>query len=255
VTWRLRVGEATDVGRVRTENEDTILVQRMRLAGETVDLALVADGVGGTGGGAVASRVASERFQASLAAADATQLRTPARLLERAMRSANRAVIESATAELWGMATTLTALLIIDQSATVVHIGDSRAYMIREGTLYQVTQDHSWLEEQVRSGAMTRLEADRDVRRNLLTRALGSHPHASPDVVEGRALVGDRWVLCSDGLVVHVSAEEIHAVLTQLAEPQAAAERLVRVANARGGFDNISVVVLELQACEGNFPP
>lgn len=248
MNWRLRVGRATDVGRVRTENEDTLLVRERLRDDPALQLALVADGMGGVGGGAIASTIASETFVASLEGADAALLRTPTRLLERALRSANRAVLAAATPELLGMATTLTALLLSGERATVAHIGDSRAYLARAGTLYQVTEDHAWLEEQVRSGAMTRAEADRDVRRNILTRALGSHPHASPDIVESSAQEGDRWLLCSDGLVVHVSPQELQAVLAQASDPQSAADRLVRVANARGGFDNISVVVLELQA-------
>lgn len=234
---RIEVGSALDIGRVREKNDDSILVDP--------PLYIVADGMGGHRGGDIASRLALETIQ-DLAASDRGTLPDQ-------VRSANRAVWDRSVEDerLSGMGTTLTGALIDGASASIVHVGDSRAYLLREGKLRQLTTDHTLVERMVKSGEITEAEADVHPHKNVLTRALGTDEEVEVDEDTVALLDGDRLLLCSDGLTGMVTEDQIQAILENSDQPQQAADRLVKAANRAGGIDNITVVVLDAIGEEG----
>jgi serine/threonine protein phosphatase PrpC len=239
----LRAGSATDVGLVRSNNQDQFLV--------APPLYAVADGMGGAAAGEVASAVAVEALGEAFAASDGA---TPDSLVE-AARAANRAVWEEAEAnpEMRGMGTTLVALAQVDgDRLAVANVGDSRAYVLHGGELRQVTSDHSLVAEMVAEGRISKEEAEIHPRRNIMTRALGVEPDVPVDLFVEEANPGDRFVLCSDGLPREVSDEVISAVLRRRADPSEAARELVEEAKRRGGNDNITVVVVDVVDTEGS---
>jgi serine/threonine protein phosphatase PrpC len=228
---RIEAGSASDIGRVRERNEDSILVEP--------PLYVVADGMGGHRGGQVASRVALETIEALSSEGKGT--------LPDQVRSANRAVWDRSVEDerLSGMGTTLTAALVDGASALIVHVGDSRAYLLRDGELRQLTTDHTLVARMVKSGEITEAEADSHPHKNVLTRALGTDEEVEVDEDTIALIDGDRLLLCSDGLTGMVTEDQIQAILESSEQPQRAADRLVKAANRAGGIDNISVVVLE----------
>jgi protein phosphatase len=233
VTIRLVIGEATDVGMVRDHNEDGYLVD------DGLGLVAVADGMGGHRGGEVASATALEAFHASFA--DTGGLRD-------AVLAANDAVIERGSADesLRGMGTTLTTGVLGDDGTLLIgHVGDSRAYLLRDGELSRITTDHSLVEELVAAGELTEEEAERDPRRSMITRAIGLDGDLVVDLIPVVLVPGDRVMLCSDGLTNMVSESEIAKILGGDAEPTTIAQRLVDAANKGGGVDNTTVLVLE----------
>jgi protein phosphatase len=239
----LRSGSATDVGRVRTVNQDLPLVRQ--------NLYAVADGMGGHVGGEVAARVAVETLDQSFDRAPTVSG------LRQAFSEANAAVwYESqANTDLRGMGTTLTALALVGDDdgrelLALANVGDSRAYVFSEGELVQITDDHSLAEERMRHGEMTEAEAAVHPQRHILTRALGVSSDVEADMWELHLRTGDRVLLCSDGLSNEVDMDEIADVLGGVADPEEAARRLVDVANEHGGADNITVVVVDVQAGE-----
>lgn len=236
-----RAGSATDVGRVRSNNQDSLLVRE----GE---LFAVADGMGGHQGGEVASSLALSILE------QAHDDPTTATLVK-AVRTANQAVYDRASGdpELAGMGTTLTALADVDTregpKLGIVNVGDSRLYRLREGRdLEQLTEDHSLVASLVRQGRITAEEAETHPQRNILTRALGIDQAVAVDSWEIDPVVGDRFLICSDGLFNEVDANRITATLRRYAEPDEAAAELVRLANEGGGRDNITAVVVDVVA-------
>ncbi len=235
---RLVAGERTDVGRVRDGNEDEKLVD------DRMGLFAVADGMGGHQGGEVASSTALEALRAAVA--DGAPIRD-------AIARANEAVIERAAADdrLRGMGTTMTAATLAAGGTLLIgHVGDSRAYLARDGAFTQITEDHSLVEEMVREGELTPEQADVHPRRNIVTRALGIDPDVDVDLYPVELRGGDRVLLCSDGLTSMIRPDEIAAILREEADPQQAADRLVDAANAAGGEDNITVVVLDVAGAD-----
>ncbi|MBW3615044.1 MAG: protein phosphatase 2C domain-containing protein [Actinobacteria bacterium] len=235
----LRSGSATDVGRRRQNNQDMILDSDVIFA--------VADGMGGHQGGEVASLAAVETLR------EAFRRQPTLEGFEKAISEANAAVMNEAargSAELRNMGTTLTALALItdgdDDLLAVANIGDSRAYLLRDGELSQLTDDHSVPQELFRQGQLTEDEAAVDPRRNILTRVLGPSFGDGPDIQNIVPFAGDRLLLCSDGLYNEVPDPEIAKVARTVADPGEAARRLVELANANGGGDNISVVVVDV---------
>ncbi len=232
----------TDVGRRRKVNED-----RYALAPE-LGLYLVADGMGGHTAGQVASELASEAvLQAVRALAGAPQ--TLSEKLRAAVSAANREIFETAQAkpELAGMGTTLVALLAGEGRAALAHVGDSRAYLVRGEQIRQLTDDHSLVAELVRRRHISELAARDHPHRHVLTRALGVQRTVEPDLVELTPARGDTFVLCSDGLTGHLDDAEIGEVVSGAAELQAQCDRLVELANERGGEDNITVVQIHFE--------
>ncbi|ACD95304.1 Stp1/IreP family PP2C-type Ser/Thr phosphatase [Trichlorobacter lovleyi] len=240
----------TDVGQVRPHNEDSILLE------PSLQLYAVADGMGGHKGGECASRICLDtlrdylqmaaRGHAPLVGEADTAHSEAANLLGSAVRFANRAVFEAAFSkpEWRGMGTTIVALTVADNRVAIAHVGDSRAYLLRQGKFQQLTQDHSWIEEQVRAGLMSRDEALFAKGRNVLTRAIGQEETVQVDLDELELQTGDTLLLCSDGLFGMVADEEIAALIGVARNPEEACRELVACANGRGGRDNISVILL-----------
>jgi protein phosphatase len=237
---RLRVGAATDVGKVRTRNEDSYLVDE--------PLFVVADGMGGHRGGDVASRLTVDTLR------EAQPQRDPsgAALLD-AVRSANRVVNERSASdrELRGMGTTVTALQAAGDSGRIAHVGDSRAYLLREGALQQLTQDHTLVQQMVDEGNLEAEEAERHPARHIMTRALGIEERVDVDQLTLDLHAGDRILLSSDGLSAMLSGDDIRDLLERPTDPQATADALVELAVERGGEDNVTVVVVDVQSDDG----
>ena len=224
----------TDVGRVRDGNEDGFIDQADRLG-----LVAVADGMGGHRAGEVASATALEALRASVANGQS---------LRDAIEGANDAVLEKSESdlELHGMGTTLTAgMLGSDGYLVVGHVGDSRAYLARDGELTQITTDHSLVEEMVRDGVLTPEQAEVHPQRSTITRALGIDPRVDVDEYPIELQPGDRILFCSDGLTTMVRPDEIAGILSREPDPKRAAQLLVDAANAAGGEDNITAVIIE----------
>ena len=239
---KIEFGFATDSGRVRNNNEDAVYCE----PGDSIRaqdrgwLCIVADGMGGQAAGDVAStlavRTVAETYYAS-SGSDA---------LAQAVQEANRAVYTAGQQrpEHRGMGTTLTCAIIAGTSIKVAHVGDSRAYLIRGGQTRRLTRDHSWVAELVRAGALTDEQSKIYRYHNLLSRALGRKPDVEVDIEEYDLAPGDRIILCSDGLSNLVGDSEIAQAVT-LQSAQLAADSLLKLANDRGGEDNISVIVAE----------
>ena len=231
-TWATR----TDVGRVRQQNEDSVLPDAgSDRSGEHL-VAAVADGMGGAAGGEIASATAI----ASVAAVSA----------EVAIRieAANLAVIEAASRRprLKGMGTTLTlGIFHEDGHLQIGHVGDSRAYLLRDGLLTQVTTDHSFVSEMLASGRMTAAEAEVHPYRSVLTRVVGLEAGVEVEVLDIELAAGDRVLICSDGITTMIDDAAILAAMAGATDPGAAAEALIAAANAAGGVDNISAVVVD----------
>jgi PPM family protein phosphatase len=251
LSWAVR----TDPGLRRDSNEDSYCTR------PDLGLFAVADGMGGHAAGEVASRLAVETIQTFIAeTAGADKNRTwpfpfePAISLEgnrlkAAFRLANRQIANAMadSADLRGMATTASAVLTGKSSACLGHVGDSRIYVLRNGALQQITEDHSWVEEQVRAGTMTATAARQHPWRNVVTRALSGGGDPEIDTVEIAPQPGERFLLCSDGLSGVVSHDTIALVLgSNEGGLEGVCERLVAAANEGGGPDNITVLVLEV---------
>lgn len=242
----MRIGRAagvTDTGRRRLRNEDAFICEPPLFA--------VADGMGGARAGEVAARLTAAALEEAGVDTKGEQGVT-AMIAEANRRVWERAHADPATA---GMGTTVTAALVDARSGTVAvgHVGDSRAYLLRDGTLEQLTTDHSLVAELVQSGVLTPEEALRHPQRSAITRALGTEPSVDVETltVEGRP--GDLYLVCSDGVPVMLADRDIFAAIDGSGrDPAAAAEALVAAANARGGEDNITVVLFEL--VEGEAP-
>jgi serine/threonine protein phosphatase PrpC len=235
----LSAGFATNRGLVRQTNEDSFLVRK--------GLYVVCDGMGGARGGEVASQMACERMVViDPASAGQDELRA-------AIVEANESISARSLSEprLLGMGTTLTSALIRDHTALLGHVGDSRAYLLRDGALRQLTDDHSWVGEMVRRGELTEAEAAVHPHRSVITKALGTEGEADPDLVEVALEPGDRLLLCSDGLSGMVSKESIQELLRRPDGAQAVADALVEAALKGGGEDNVTVVVVDLAPDEG----
>ncbi len=230
ISW----GARSDVGLVRGHNEDSFLLR--------APLFMVSDGMGGHAAGEVASSIAVETVgeQAPGTADDV--------LLGAAVESANMSVIEASEQGIGkpGMGCTATAVLIEGNRMAVAHVGDSRAYVLRQGTLVRITHDHSYVEELVDSGQITADEARTHPSRSIITRALGSDPDMYADHFSLEVNDGDRVILCSDGLSSMISDAEIESLAVSSATPQQAADNLVAAALTAGGSDNVTVVVVDV---------
>jgi PPM family protein phosphatase len=242
----VRIGRAagvTDTGRRRLRNEDAFICEPPLFA--------VADGMGGARAGEIAARLAAAALEE--AGSRARGEKGLADLIVEANRRIwERAVTDPATA---GMGTTVTAALVDAAQGTVAigHVGDSRAYLLRDGALEQLTTDHSLVAELVQSGVLTPEEAERHPQRSAITRALGTEPTVDVEVFTVAGEPGDLFLVCSDGLPVMLSDADVVAALEAAGrDPTAAAEALVAAANTRGGEDNITVVLFEL--VEGDAP-
>jgi PPM family protein phosphatase len=247
-------GGVTDVGRVRTNNEDSFRIL------EPLNLFILSDGMGGEAHGEVASSLAVETIAAYCQESKEDSLVTlygePAenwspstRRLQNAVHQANVKIFESAqnNPEQKGMGATLTAAWINGNRLSIAHVGDSRAYLLRGGALQQLTSDHSLVAEQVRRGILTPQQAEESEMQSVLLRALGAHPQVEVDVDETEVIPRDVLLLCSDGLTRMVTEPEIAGTLQAETNPVSAAQKLVDLANERGGLDNVTVIVARIQ--------
>jgi serine/threonine protein phosphatase PrpC len=244
-TLELVAAKLTDVGRARPHNEDYVdhyIPADPRQLAQKGSIFLVADGMGGHQAGEVASQGAVEMTIAQYYSDSGHDVPTS---LVRAFRTANQQLHAQAQSDptKGGMGTTLVAAVILGQKVYVANVGDSRAYLVGDKGIIQITEDHSWVGEQLRAGLLTEDQARRHPQRNLVTRALGSKPSIEVDLFEGEIGPGDSILLCSDGLTGRVKDAEIAAVVQQHT-PQEATRQLVALANERGGNDNITVLVV-----------
>ncbi len=243
----LRVVAATDPGRRREKNEDALAYRLTPFGGVFV----VADGMGGHARGEVASRMAAEIIVEYLAEGEPS----PARISE-AFETANRRIYEMAQgAGYEGMGTTATALVLDLPYALIGHVGDSRGYLLRSGLLVQLTQDHSWVEERVRQGLLRPEEAKNHRWKSVITNALGTFPEVEVDLLGLRVRPGDIFVLSTDGLHGVVGEEAMARILSERPLEEAV-PRLVELANAWGGPDNITLMAVQLDRvpADGNKP-
>lgn len=225
----------SDIGRVRTHNEDSVLAQP--------PLFVVADGLGGHEAGEVASSMAVETLR------DHAPRKPDAKALARAVRAANREVMRAAREGLGrqGMGTTMTAAIVEGTRIAIAQVGDSRAYLLHAGQLERVTEDHSMVADMIRMGQLTEAESRYHPNRSVITRALGTDPNMTADPYEFDADPGDRLLLCSDGLTSMLEDAAIGEMLAQYRDPTVAARALVDAANDAGGHDNISVVIVDVE--------
>jgi protein phosphatase len=249
---RISVCASSDLGKIRGHNEDVFLVDN------ELGVFLVADGMGGHGNGEIASRVAARAIEAYLRKNPLPFLGWPGSesRIERnknrfrsAFETANEAVLSAVEDDesLAGMGSTLVALLLQEDSALVAHVGDSRAYRFRGGKFERLTQDHTWVNEQVAAGFLSETQARAHPFRNVVTRALGGDRDISVDLQRLDSEVGDLYLLCSDGLNSVLSDDQIAERLRHTQTLDEHCRELIEEANARGGPDNITVVLLRLE--------
>ncbi len=259
---RIASGGVTDMGRVRTNNEDCYKIV------EPLNLFVLSDGMGGEAHGEIASAMAVETVvkhcldletnpAARVIGAVQPSWNAQTKRLSTAVHLANENIFKSAEEqpEQHGMGATLTAAWIAGAKLSVAHVGDSRAYLLRGGTLLQLTRDHSLVAEQVRRGILTAAEAEESDMQSVLLRALGAQKEIEVDAEEHTLFPRDVLLLCSDGLTRVVTEPEIAGTLQAENEPLRAAEKLVELANERGGPDNITVLIVRLEKdSKGWFP-
>ena len=241
----------THVGRQRQHNEDSFLVE------DEARLFLVADGMGGHAAGEIASRIAVDSISEFIVhtkeddgtwphAYDEHFRRTTNRLMA-AVRMANTRVLEAMRkdARLRGMGTTVVACMADESMMSFAHVGDSRAYLIRDKQLSRITNDHSWVFEQVQAGMLTEAEAEKHPLRNVITRALGGALQVTPDASEVEIRSGDVYLLCSDGLTGMVPEEEILRIVSDNEKLEDACQVLIDKANEKGGLDNVTAILVK----------
>ena len=251
---RIASGGVTDLGRVRTNNEDCYKIV------EPLNLFVLSDGMGGEAHGEIASAMAVEtvvKHCLDIEANPAAKVIGPVqpnwnartKRLSTAIHLANKNIFKSAeeNPDQHGMGATLTAVWIDGAKLSIAHVGDSRAYLLRGGSLLQLTRDHSLVAEQVRRGILTSAEAEESDMQSVLLRALGAQAEIEVDVEEHTLFPRDMLLLCSDGLTRMVTEPEIAGTLQAETDPERAAEKLVALANERGGLDNITVVIVRTE--------
>lgn len=245
--FNLTIAQQTDVGRTRESNEDSMLSfvpEDSQLLANKGALFVVSDGLGGHTSGEVASAMAAQVIRDSYYQ-DADE--DTAASLQRAIKQANRAIVERAAQnEAWsGMGTTVVAAVLRDDTLYAANVGDSRVYIVRGDTIRQITEDHSWVAQQIRAGQMTPEEARAHPKRNVIYRCLGEDKDVEVDLFTEQVQDGDLLVLCTDGLSGQISDDELLAMVQQY-QPQESVQRLIARANENGGPDNITAIVVQV---------
>ena len=252
---QVEVGARSDTGMVRSNNEDCFAVDL------SLNLFILCDGMGGQAAGEVASRLGVQVIgeycrqgkinpRSSIVGEYRDEFSPQTNCLASGIRLSNQAIHEAADKQpsTAGMGSTVVAAQLHGSVLSVAHVGDSRLYLFRDGKLQQVTQDHSFVMEQVRRGLITREEAEKSEMSNVIMRALGAEPTVAVDLDELWMSQGDQVLLCSDGLTRMIPDAEIASVLAEAPSAQKASERLVELANESGGEDNVTVIVVRLRA-------
>ncbi len=248
MSLQIRACGLSDVGRSRSHNEDCFGIDSDR------GVYVVADGMGGHGHGEVASRIAVETIRQALSQpgslaggqGETVELKRHSQLLKAAVGRAHKKVVQAVQQDsaLAGMGTTVVSFMLEEAVGAIAHVGDSRAYRFRGGVLELITEDHTWVNEQVVAGYLSEDQARAHPLKSVVTRAIGGDGEIEVDVREIDVRSGDLFLLCSDGLTTMLSDEEIHSNLN-LEEPlERLCTKLVEAANVRGGLDNVTVVLL-----------
>lgn len=245
--FNLTIAQQTDIGRTRQSNEDSMLSfvpEDSQILARKGALFVVSDGLGGHSSGDVASAMAAQVIRDSYYQ-DADE--DIAASLQRAIKQANGAIVERAAQnEAWsGMGTTVVAAVLRDDTLYAANVGDSRVYIVRGDTIRQITEDHSWVAQQIRAGQMTPEEARDHPKRNVIYRCLGEDKDVEVDLFTEQVQDGDLLVLCTDGLSGQVSDDELLAMVRQY-QPQESVQRLIARANENGGPDNITAIVVQV---------
>lgn len=246
--FKMELAFLSDTGQLRNNNEDSALTD------PDLGLGMVADGMGGHSSGEVASSIAVKVTRDKFESMRRTRLKPgaydakyalEANQLAFAVQLANSVIYEAGNSapENKGMGTTLSVILLNGDKIILAHIGDSRVYLFRDGTLQQITEDHSLVMEHVRQGLLTQEQAEKSPLQNILTRALGTQKTPAIDLKEVGVMENDRFLLCTDGLFKAVTVDKIAGIMKAAPDGQKACELLVKAANENGGPDNITVVI------------
>ncbi len=241
---RLLHAAKTDVGMIRSGNEDNLAVN----AASDRGLFIVADGMGGHAAGEVASEMAVQIIELELSGIRDLDDRGAEDKVVDALRKANRNIHDRTIAEVdkQGMGTTASVLLLSTRRYLIGQVGDSRVYLLRDGALTQLTKDHSYVQEQVDAGFLTPEQARYHPYSNVITRCVGASPDVQPDTYKGDVRVGDLFLVASDGLTGMVDDRRLQVLLGSRAEPERKVYSLISEANARGGLDNITAIVVQI---------
>lgn len=247
----MKYGLESHKGMIRETNEDNcnVIFGNSNEDSKTTAAFIVADGMGGHSAGEIASKMAvgyiSERLEHIPCDLDEKALHD---YLSKSIEEINDIIYQKSMEQgpYFGMGTTLLIALFFNEKLYIVHIGDSRAYIIRDGNITQLTIDHSYVEELIKNGSLTRGEAKNHPQKHVITRALGCFEKAEVDIFACDICDNDIFILCTDGLTNMLSDEKIESIVTKSDEPQAACSELVKAANANGGNDNITVIVIRM---------
>jgi PPM family protein phosphatase len=246
---RLLHAARTDVGMIRSGNEDNYVVK----ANGDHGLFIVADGMGGHAAGEVASLMAVQTLERELGVVGSLDERTAADRVSDALKMANRNIHDRTITEVdkQGMGTTASVLIVSGTRYMIGQVGDSRVYLLRDGALHQLTKDHSYVQEQVDAGFLTPEQARYHPYSNVITRCVGASPEVQPDIYSGEAKLGDLFLVASDGLTGMVDDRRLQMLLMSRSEPERKVRDLISEANGRGGLDNITAIVVQV-AQEGD---
>ena len=248
---RLVFAARTDVGMIRSGNEDNFAVDANGARG----VFIVADGMGGHAAGEVASEMAVQiviRELKKVSDSAAVSDGTASKALAESLKLANRAIHDRTITEVdkQGMGTTASVLVLADSRYVIGQVGDSRVYLLRNGALSQLTKDHSYVQEQVDLGNLTPEQARYHPYSNVITRCVGASPEVEPDLYHGEAKTGDIFLIASDGLTGMVDDRRLAQLLMSRAEPDRKVQSLIAEANGRGGLDNITAIVVQVEEAE-----
>lgn len=241
---KLTYAAKTDVGMIRSGNEDNFAVE----ANATRGIFIVADGMGGHAAGEVASEMAVQIVIREVKDVHSVTDGSATKTLGEALKHANRAIHDRTITEVdkQGMGTTASVLLLADARYLIGQVGDSRVYLLRDGALKQLTKDHSYVQEQVDLGNLTPEQARYHPYSNVITRCVGASPEVEPDMYAGEAKTGDVFLVASDGLTGMVDDRRLRDLLMSRAEPKRKVESLISEANGRGGLDNITAIIVHV---------
>src|SRR5688572_22834848 len=244
----MHVAARSDVGMVRSGNEDSFFAHASKVGG----LFIVADGMGGHAAGEVASEMAVQIVSRELGDLHQLTGQAPREKVAESIKTANRAIYERTINESdkQGMGTTVSVLLVSGARWLIGQVGDSRVYLLRDGTLTQLTKDHSYVQEQVDAGLLTADQARVHPYSNVITRCVGASMDVAPDLYFGALETGDILLLASDGLTGMLEDEQLVRILSSDGDPQHWVDRLITEANRRGGLDNITAIVVRIDAVD-----
>jgi len=246
---QIKVGARTDVGMVRSGNEDNFFAEADARRGVFV----VADGMGGHAAGEVASEMAVQIIARTLLPLQSVKADGAPKLVAQALMDANRAIYERMLAEVdkQGMGTTASVLVMSDEGYLIGQIGDSRIYLLRDGALTQITKDHSYVQEQVDAGLLTPEQARYHPYSNVITRCVGASDEVEADIYQGETRPGDVFLVASDGLTGMVDDRRLQQLLLARSGPGRIVDALIAEANNRGGLDNITSIVVQVDGLDG----